>query len=160
MFPGARLNGRPAGERPPASRTLPTRLPACVWYQRCQCSCLLRFLLHLSASPAARRRYVTRKDPSTNAVYVSRQYHEADKQRNSFACGAFSWCGDARPDPARPLLCKVRRAAGLSPPPATHATLSRSVCLPPCMHAAAGTAGGSAAQGPGAARVHSDQCTQ
>lgn len=52
--------------------------------------------------------YVTRKDPSTNAVYVSRQYHEGSKQRNSFACGAFSWCGAARPDPARPLFCKVR----------------------------------------------------
>ncbi|KAL4433737.1 hypothetical protein ABPG75_000178 [Micractinium tetrahymenae] len=52
--------------------------------------------------------YVTRKDPSTNAVYVSRQYHEGNKQRNSFSCGPFSWCGGARPDPARPLFCKVR----------------------------------------------------
>ena len=60
------------------------------------------------AAPAPACRYVTRKDPDTNAVYVSRQYHERDKQRNAFSCASFSWCSAARPDPARPLHCKVR----------------------------------------------------
>lgn len=56
-----------------------------------------------------RGRYVTRKHPDTNVVYVSRQYHESDKLRNSFSCHSFSWCGVARPDPSRLLYCKVRQ---------------------------------------------------
>lgn len=52
---------------------------------------------------------MTRKHPDTNVVYVSRQYHESDKLRNSFSCHSFSWCGVARPDPSRLLYCKVRQ---------------------------------------------------
>lgn len=59
--------------------------------------------------PATTRcRYVTRKDPRTNAVYVSRQYHERGATRNTFTVGPVSWCSSARPDPAAPLHCKVR----------------------------------------------------
>ena len=54
-----------------------------------------------------------RKDPRTNVVHVSRQYYEPSKQRNSFACGAFSWCSDARPTPDAPLYVKVRHGPGM-----------------------------------------------
>ena len=59
-------------------------------------------------------RYVTRKDPRGNAVYVSRHYHEGSKQRNSFSCADFSWCSSARPQrgTAVPLYCKVGAEAG------------------------------------------------
>ncbi|KAI7843379.1 hypothetical protein COHA_002977 [Chlorella ohadii] len=45
--------------------------------------------------------YVTRKDPSKNAVFVSRQYHEHAHRRDAFTCGPISWCSAARPDPVR-----------------------------------------------------------
>lgn len=43
-----------------------------------------------------------------NVVYVSRNYFGDHWQRNSFDCGNFNWIGDARPQPHRSLLCKVR----------------------------------------------------
>lgn len=66
-----------------------------------------------TSCPPTLFRYVTRKDPHTNTVYVSRQYHEQDKQRSSFTCGSFAWCSSRRPDPARPLHCKVRHGPHL-----------------------------------------------
>jgi tRNA U34 2-thiouridine synthase MnmA/TrmU len=41
--------------------------------------------------------YVAAKDASRNVVYISRRYHDADKRRNAFRVGGFSWLGDARP---------------------------------------------------------------
>jgi len=63
--------------------------------------------IHLSGGPW----YVTRKDPRWNTIYITRQYHDpaaATRRRTAFDCGSFSWTGVARPDPARPLFCKVR----------------------------------------------------
>lgn len=53
-------------------------------------------------------RYVTGKDVDSNLVYLSRHYFDQDKRRDAFACGAFNWLSDARPEASRPLLCKVR----------------------------------------------------
>lgn len=53
-------------------------------------------------------RYVVRKDMKVNVIYVSRQYFDDRKQRNSFMCGPFNWCSDLRPVHSKPLLCKVR----------------------------------------------------
>lgn len=60
-------------------------------------------------------RYVTRKDPDSNAVYVSRQYHEraGEGVRSTFSVGPLAWCSSARPDPARPLHCKARACTRL-----------------------------------------------
>ena len=65
--------------------------------------------------PAARpSRYVTEKEPDTNTVYVSRQYHEGEKRRDAFSCDRFSWTTPRlRPDPALPLQCKVRHGPHL-----------------------------------------------
>jgi tRNA-specific 2-thiouridylase len=52
--------------------------------------------------------YVTRKDMSSNVVYVSRTYYEQERRRDAFACGPFNWLGPARPQPGRPLSVKVR----------------------------------------------------
>jgi tRNA-specific 2-thiouridylase len=59
--------------------------------------------------------YVTRKDPGTNAVYVSRRYFDpgAAARRGAFACADFSWTSDLRPDPGAPLQCKVRHGPHL-----------------------------------------------
>ena len=53
-------------------------------------------------------RYVMGKDVDANLVYLSRRYFDQDKRRDAFSCGAFNWLSDARPEPSRPLLCKVR----------------------------------------------------
>jgi tRNA-5-taurinomethyluridine 2-sulfurtransferase len=59
--------------------------------------------------------YVVRKDPRTNAVYVSREYHSVDKARNSFGCDSFNWIGpppaevvDGRCADGQELLVKIR----------------------------------------------------
>lgn len=57
--------------------------------------------------------YVTRKAPAANTVYVSRQYYDGSKARNAFACGSIAWNSPQRPDPARPLHCKVRHGPHL-----------------------------------------------
>lgn len=58
-------------------------------------------------------RYVTRKDPSTNVVYLSRRYYEGDKVRNTFGVAGFNWIGGVPIAPDRPLLCKVRHGPGM-----------------------------------------------
>ena len=87
--------------------------------------------IHLSGGPW----YVTRKDPTGNAVYISRQYHHTTTtalnvleedggvdemnfmpppgRRDEFFCESFSWTGSARPDLTRPLQCKVRHGPHL-----------------------------------------------
>ncbi|EFJ52607.1 hypothetical protein VOLCADRAFT_55676, partial [Volvox carteri f. nagariensis] len=61
--------------------------------------------------------YVVAKDTLRNAVLVSRQYYDADKQRNTFTCGPFNWLDAAtRPDPdprAGPLFVKVRHGPSM-----------------------------------------------
>lgn len=60
--------------------------------------------------------YVTRKDPNSNAVYVSRQYYEEGNipaTRSSFKCGHFNWTSDLRPDLNKPLNCKVRHGPNM-----------------------------------------------
>ena len=59
--------------------------------------------------------YVTRKDPGANAVFVSRRYFDAEaaQRRGAFLCAGFSWTADLRPDPRRPLQCKVRHGPHL-----------------------------------------------
>jgi tRNA-5-taurinomethyluridine 2-sulfurtransferase len=42
-------------------------------------------------------RYVVRKNPRMNAVYVSLKYFSEDKIRDSFTCGSFNWIGGAPP---------------------------------------------------------------
>lgn len=121
------LGGRSAKQRcplpaeppsPAASSPLSSLRPPCTLYDLLLC------------------RYVTRKDPSSNAVYVSRHYHEraaaSQGVRSSFAIGPPSWCSSVRPDPARPLFCKVRSS---SPSDAE----AKAVCgsgLAACQHAA------------------------
>ena len=39
-------------------------------------------------------RYVVKKNPDMNAVYVSRDYFSKDKRRNSFICDSFNWIND------------------------------------------------------------------
>jgi tRNA-5-taurinomethyluridine 2-sulfurtransferase len=70
--------------------------------------------IKLSAGPW----YVTRKDPNTNTVYISRNYHVDDAhaapgRRSSFTCSDFSWTSDARPDSEKPVECKVRHGPQL-----------------------------------------------
>jgi tRNA U34 2-thiouridine synthase MnmA/TrmU len=80
--------------------------------------------------------YVTRKDSSSNVVFVSRAYHEPQRRRDAFVAGPFNWLGPARPQqqqpgehqqqqqgqhhhqqqqqqPAGPLLVKVRHGPAL-----------------------------------------------
>ena len=61
-------------------------------------------------------RYVTRKDPETNAVYLSRQYHDQDKVRNAFTCGSFNWIGGGPPaEGGGQVHCKVRHGPHMYP---------------------------------------------
>ena len=59
-------------------------------------------------------RYVTRKNTSTNAVYVSRRYHAGMNQRNTFWCRQFHWI-DSRLAGQWPedLQCKVRHGPAI-----------------------------------------------
>ncbi|GLC68117.1 hypothetical protein PLESTF_000647800 [Pleodorina starrii] len=63
--------------------------------------------------------YVVAKDTLRNAVLVSRQYYDPDKQRNTFTCGPFNWLdAAARPastDPriGEPLYVKVRHGPNM-----------------------------------------------
>lgn len=64
------------------------------------------------------RRYVVRKNPDMNAVYVSRSYHGSDKVRDTFVCDSFNWLanrpadialhGAGTPHAAGTLYVKVR----------------------------------------------------
>ena len=71
---------------------------------------------HLCASSC---RYVVRKDPKNNAVYVSLNYYSDDKHRDAFTCDQFNWINDppsqlhGSVDEAAPLQVKVRHGAGL-----------------------------------------------
>lgn len=65
--------------------------------------------------PSRSLRYVTRKDPGTNVVYLSRQYYDADKVRNAFSCTSFNWIGGAPPAEGAALQCKVRHGPHLYP---------------------------------------------
>lgn len=42
-------------------------------------------------------RYVVRKDPRDNAIYVSLDYFSGDKLRNAFTCDSFNWINGAPP---------------------------------------------------------------
>ena len=88
-------------------------------YERCT-ACSHRHSYMTSATHVCR--YVTRKDPHRNAVYVSRQYHEHAHRRDAFTCGPISWCSAARPDPALPLFCKASLAC-------TFCTSARRLCV-------------------------------
>ena len=59
-------------------------------------------------------RYVCRKNTTTNAVYVSRQYYADMHLRNRFWCHRFSWI-DSDASDARPvhLQCKVRHGPAM-----------------------------------------------
>jgi tRNA-specific 2-thiouridylase len=48
-------------------------------------------------------------------VFVSRRYFDAEaaQRRGAFLCAGFSWTADLRPDPRRPLQCKVRHGPHL-----------------------------------------------
>ncbi|GAB4819907.1 hypothetical protein N2152v2_006953 [Parachlorella kessleri] len=60
--------------------------------------------------------YVTRKDPETNAVYLSRQYYDGDKLRNAFTCGSFNWIGGGPPaQEGGQVHCKVRHGPHMYP---------------------------------------------
>ncbi len=58
-------------------------------------------------------RFVSRKDPDANVVYVSRNYYDEDRRRDSFVCGGFNWIALERMDPAQPLFCKVRHGPNM-----------------------------------------------
>lgn len=60
-----------------------------------------------------RCRFVSRKDPHANVVYVSRHYYDEERRRDSFICGGFNWIGAERPDAGRPLHCKVRHGPNM-----------------------------------------------
>lgn len=65
---------------------------------------------------AVLRRYVVRKDLTMNMVYVSRQYYQPDKQRDTFTCGPFNWLGQERPltgQGSPPLFVKVRHGPNM-----------------------------------------------
>lgn len=51
-------------------------------------------------------RYVVRKDPLMNAVYVSLNYYSEDKQRNAFTCGSFNWLNGTPPPQIREGVCQ------------------------------------------------------
>ncbi|KAK9811246.1 hypothetical protein WJX72_000616 [[Myrmecia] bisecta] len=68
--------------------------------------------IHLHGGPW----YVSRKDIDTNTVFVSRDYHEEGKLRNSFRCTNFNWVSGQGPLPAEgsmQLQCKVRHGPKL-----------------------------------------------
>ncbi|EIE25683.1 5-methylaminomethyl-2-thiouridylate-methyltransferase [Coccomyxa subellipsoidea C-169] len=65
--------------------------------------------IYLSGGPW----FVSRKDPDANVVYVSRNYYDEDRRRDSFVCGGFNWIALERMDPARPLFCKVRHGPNM-----------------------------------------------
>jgi hypothetical protein len=74
--------------------------------------CFLPTLLCADAVPVACR-FVSRKDPDANVVYVSRNYYDEERRRDSFLCGCFNWIAPKRRDPARLLLCKVRHGPSM-----------------------------------------------
>ncbi len=54
--------------------------------------------------------YVTAKDPSSNTVYISRNYYSAEKLRKSCIVGNFNWISGKKPM-QRELLVKLRHGA-------------------------------------------------
>ena len=94
------------------SRSTPLELPSCmdlhltIW--------VAGNVLHkIPSSRLPVGRYVSGKDADANVVYVSRQYYELDKKRDSFRCSDFSWTSDMRPLPCQPFFCKVRHGPTL-----------------------------------------------
>jgi tRNA-5-taurinomethyluridine 2-sulfurtransferase len=58
-------------------------------------------------------RYVVRKDPELNAVYVSLNYFSSDKLRDTFVCNELNWFGsrpprEVLPDDARDTIAGER----------------------------------------------------
>ncbi len=49
--------------------------------------------------------YVVAKKPEENTVFISRLYHEPDKQRNAFSVSSCNWIGNLPPEQ---LTCKIK----------------------------------------------------